>query len=164
MRILVPVRPGGTFEAKTKALGARLQPSGSMPVLLTGAITVELTTIDTGIELRNRHLRENYLEITKGPGFDKAVLSEIRVTGAASEAFRGHSDFTATLLLHGVKGSVSGLCEIRPAATGVLVQASFSLGLSDFGIEPPQYMGVGVANKLLVKVTFSAAPSREAGQ
>lgn len=163
VRISVPLRPGGAFEARTSALVGELRASGSTPVLLTGRLVVDLATIDTGIGLRNRHLRENYLEIAK-EGFDEAVLSEVRVAAASSAAFRGKSGFTATLLLHGVKQTVSGECEIRDSAPGVLVQATFPLGLRDFGIEPPQYMGVGVGNKLLVRVEFRAAPAHGAGQ
>jgi polyisoprenoid-binding protein YceI len=164
VRISVPLRPGGAFEARSSGLAGELRATGSTPVLLTGTIAVDLTTIDTGIGLRNRHLRENYLEIAKGDGFDKAVLSEVHVAAAASAAFRGKSGFTATLLLHGVKQSVSGECEIRDSAPGVLVQATFPLGLRDFGIEPPQYMGVGVGNRLLVRVELHAAAAQGAGQ
>ena len=164
VRISVPLRPGGAFEARTSALAGELRASGSAPVLLTGAIAVDLATIDTGIGLRNRHLRENYLEVAKGEGFDKAVLSEVRVAAADSAAFRGKSGFTATLLLHGVKQGVSGECEIRDSASGVRVQAIFPLGLRDFGIEPPQYLGVGVGHKLLVRVELDAAPAHGARQ
>jgi hypothetical protein len=40
------------------------------------------------------------------------------------------------------------------------VTATFPLSLTDFGIEPPQYMGVGVGNRLVVKVSFLAAVAR----
>lgn len=162
VRISVPLRPGGAFEARTSALGGELRASGSRPVLLTGTVTLDLTTIDTGIGLRNRHLREKYLEVAKGDGYDKALLSEVHVAAADGVAFRGKSAFSAMLLLHGVKRAVSGECEIRDASPGVEVQAIFSLGLRDFGIEPPEYLGVGVGNKLLVKVELRAAPG--AGQ
>lgn len=158
VRISVPLRPGGAFEAKTAALSGRLRAGGSRPVLLSGEITLDLATIDTGIDLRNRHLREKYLQIARGQGFDKAVLTEIGVPEASGTDFRGRSAFTATLLLHGVKGPVSGACEIKADGTAVRVEASFPLTLRDFGIEPPEYMGVGVGNKLLVKVAFSAVP------
>ncbi len=75
---------------------------------LTGEIVVDLATIDTGIALRNQHLRENYLEVAKGRGFDKAVLSEIRVHDADGEEFQGRTAFTGTLLLHGVRAGGGG--------------------------------------------------------
>jgi len=156
VRIAVPLRPGGAFEAKTSSLAGTLALASSQPAVLTGELKVELATIDTGIDLRNRHLRENYLEVSKGPGFDTAVLSEIRLLEANGEGFEGRSNFAGSLRLHGVSRSVAGSAEIRREAAGVRVAATFPLALTDFGIEPPQYMGVGVANKLIVKVAFTA--------
>lgn len=164
VRISVPLRPGGAFEAKSAALSGSLRAAGARPVLLSGEVVLDLATIDTGIELRNRHLRENYLEVAKGAGFDKAVLSAIRVAEADGEGFRGRSAFTATLLLHGVKGQVGGSAEIRAAGNGVRVEATFPLTLTDFGITPPEYMGVGVGSKVLVRVTILAAPVAGGGE
>jgi polyisoprenoid-binding protein YceI len=158
VRIAVPLRPGGAFEARTSSLAGTLTLSVAQPVLLAGELSVDLATIDTGIALRNRHLRENYLEIAKGPGFDKAVLSELRLHDAKGEGFEGRSAFTATLRLHGLSRPVTGTTEIRREGTGVRVTASFPLTLTDFGIEPPQYMGVGVGNRLIVRVAFTAVP------
>jgi polyisoprenoid-binding protein YceI len=158
VRITVPVKPGGAFEAKTTALSGTLTLGTSSPVLLKGEISVDLATIDTGIGLRNQHLREKYLEISRGRGFDQAVLSEIRLSQADGEGFQGKTPFAGKLLLHGVSRDVAGTAEIRREGTANLVEASFPLTLTDFGIEPPEYLGVGVANKLLVKVRFSATP------
>jgi polyisoprenoid-binding protein YceI len=164
VRVVVPVRPGGAFEARTSSLGGTLTLSASTPVILTGDITVDLATIDTGIALRNQHLRENYLQLAKGPGFDKAVLSGIRVNDADGAGFQGRTGFTGTLLLHGVRREVAGTGEIRREGSAARVEASFPLTLTDFGVQPPEYLGVGVANKLLVKVVFTATPTRGTGE
>jgi polyisoprenoid-binding protein YceI len=164
VRVIVPVRPGGAFEARTSSIGGTLTLSGSRPAILAGEITVDLTNIDTGIALRNQHLRENYLEVAKGRGFDKAVLSEIRVNDADGAGFLGRTGFTGTLLLHGVRREVAGTGEIRREGKAARVEASFPLTLTDFAVQPPEYMGVGVANKLLVKVSFTATPARGPGE
>jgi polyisoprenoid-binding protein YceI len=127
-------------------------------VLLKGEISVDLATIDTGIGLRNQHLREKYLEIARGRGFDQAVLSEIRLAQADGEGFQGETGFAGKLLLHGVSREVAGTAKIQRQGPDARVEASFPLTLTDFGIEPPEYLGVGVANKLLVKVRFTATP------
>ena len=158
VRITVPMRPGGAFEAKTTSLSGTLTLGTSKPALLKGEITVDLATIDTGIGLRNQHLRDKYLEISRGRGFDKAVLSEVRLDQADGEGFQGKTGFTGKLLLHGVSRDVAGTGEIRREGSETRVEASFPLTLTDFGIEPPEYLGVGVANKLLVKVRFTATP------
>ena len=158
VRILVPLKPGGAFEAKTSALSGALTPGSSRPLEVAGEIELDLTTIETGISLRDRHLRENYLEVSRGQGFDKAVLSKIVLSEGDGAGFRGKTDFSASLLLHGVTGPVAGKGEILDAASGVKVEAEFVLTLTDFGIEPPQYMGVGVSDRLVVKVSFGARP------
>jgi len=159
VRITVPLRPGGAFEAKTTSLSGTVTPGAGRPLALDGEISVDLGTIDTGIALRNQHLREKYLEVARGAGFDKAVLSEIRLGGADGEAFQGRTAFTGALLLHGSKRAVSGTAEIRREGAAARVDASFPLTLTDFGIEPPEYLGVGVANRIIVKVLFSATPT-----
>ena len=161
LHILVPLKPGGAFAATTPSLTGTLTLDQAKPARLTGDISTDLATIDTGIALRNQHLREKYLEVAKGKGFDKAVLSEIQLTGAEGEAFEGRTAFTGMLLLHGVKHLVEGTAEVRRDGLGRRVHAEFPLILTDFGITPPEYLGVGVASKLLVKVQFTATPARE---
>ncbi len=162
VRVTVPLRPGGAFEARGSGLAGTVTPAGSRPVRLGGELSLDLTGLDTGITLRNQHLREKYLEVARGRGFDHAVLSEIAVNDAAGPEFDGRSAFAGSLLLHGVKRAVSGTAEIRRAAGGARVDASFPITLTDFGIEPPEYLGVGVANKVIVRVQLTVAPARGA--
>jgi len=164
VHILVPLKPGGAFTATTPSLSGTLTLEQAKPARLTGEISMDLATIDTGISLRNRHLREKYLEVAKGKGFDRAVLSEIHLNDADSEAFEGRTAFTGHLLLHGVKHPVEGTAEIRREGLGRRVRAEFTLVLTDFGITPPEYLGVGVASKLLVRAQFSAMPAPESGK
>lgn len=163
VRVTVPLRPGGAFEAKTTSLGGTVTVGAGRPLPLTGDLAVDLATVDTGIDLRNRHLREKYLELARGTGFDRAVLSDLRLSDADSDAFRGRTAFTAFLLLHGVRQPVSGTGEIRAEGPTFRVDASFPLTLTDFGITPPEYLGVGVANRLLVTVRFTARPVDKSG-
>ena len=158
VRVVVPLKPGGAFEAKTSSLSGTLTlgSGAAKPTSLKGELSVELTTIDTGISLRNQHLREKYLQVAKGTGFDKASFSEIRVSEATGGEFEGRSAFTGSLVLHNMKRQVTGTAEIRRLGTSVRVEATFPVTLTDFGIEPPEYLGVGVANRVMVKVQFSA--------
>jgi len=160
VKVLVPLKPGGAFAATTPSLGGTLTLEGSKPVRLAGEASIDLSTIDTGIALRNQHLRDTYLEVAKGEGYNKAVLSDIQVADAAGETFDGTSAFTGSMLLHGVKRPVSGTVEIHFEGTSRRVRAEFPLILTDFGVAPPEYLGVGVGSKLLVKVSLLATPVR----
>jgi polyisoprenoid-binding protein YceI len=162
VQVTVPLKPGGAFQATTTAIRGSATLAGVKPAHLTGEIAVDLSTIDTGIGLRNQHLRENYLEVGKGAGFDKAVLSDIHLADVDKEAFQGSTAFTATLLLHGVKREIAGKADLRTEGTARRVRAEFPLTLTDFAVAPPEYLGVGVGTRLLVKVTLTATPSGEA--
>lgn len=164
LKVTVPLKPGGAFEAKSTSLSGSLAAGAGKPMPLTGEIALDLLTIDTGIALRNQHLREKYLELGKGPRFEKAVLSDLRLDDADGEGFQGRTGFTGKLLLHGVEHPISGTAEIRRSGAGVSVEASFPVTLTDFGVEPPMYLGVGVASRLLVKVQLTLAPSGGAGR
>ena len=158
VKILVPLKPGGAFAATTNALTGTLTLEGAKPARLVGDVSVDLSTIDTGIGLRNQHLRENYLEVAKGEGYDKAVLSEIQLAEASGESFDGTTPFTGTLLLHGVKRPVAGTAEIHSEGLSRRVRAEFPVELTEWAVKTPSYLGVGVGNRLLVKVNLTATP------
>jgi polyisoprenoid-binding protein YceI len=134
------------------------------PASLSGELSVDLSTLDTGIELRNTHLRETYLEIGKGAEFASAVLSAVRLDKAGTSAFRGQTPFAGTLLLHGVRRPVAGQAEIRPEGNDVRVVASFPLRIDDYGIAPPRYLGVGVKNEVQVKISLQVTPAPAAAE
>jgi polyisoprenoid-binding protein YceI len=150
-----PMTVGGTFDAKTSALSGTLTASGR-PSAFDGTLAVDLRMLDTGISLRNDHLREKYLEVDKGTGYDQAVLSDIVLQGLNPEAPAGKGSFTGSLTLHGVKKTVTGPVEIRQAGTGWRVRASFPVMLPDYNIDKPRYLGVGVKDTVQVSVTFTA--------
>jgi polyisoprenoid-binding protein YceI len=158
VKILVPLKPGGAFAASTTALSGTLTLEGAKPARLVGDVSMDLTTIDTGIALRNQHLKENYLEVAKGEGYNKAVLSDIQLPDVSGETFDGTTPFTGTMLLHGVKHQVAGTAEIHSEGTSRRVRAEFPLVLTDWSVSPPEYLGVGVGSRLLVKVTLTATP------
>jgi len=158
VRITCPMTVGGSFEAKSSALtgGLSVDPESA---ILTGELSVDLKTLDTGISLRNQHMLENYLEIGKGDGFDKATLTNVDV-GSMASGVEGQKTVTARLRLHGVTQAVSGRATVSSRASSVRVDASFPLRISDYNIADPRYLGVGVKNDVTVKVLFTATPGR----
>jgi polyisoprenoid-binding protein YceI len=154
--VLCPVTVGGSFEARTKAIAGRLALDQTQPGTLSGELHVDLQTLDTGISLRNTHLRENYLEVGKGDGFDRAVLSAIVVSGADLASGSGKGTFKGVLALHGQRKPVGGEVRLTPAGGHVKVDATFPVQLPEFGIAKPRYLGVGVRDQVQVRVRFVA--------
>ena len=158
IRVICPLTVGGLFETNTTAISGTVSPEAAPPGALGGEIRVDLASLDTGIELRNTHLREKYLEVARGAEFANAVLSAVRLDKADAPTFRGQTPFTGTLLLHGTRRSVAGQADIHPEGQDVRVVASFPVRLDDYGIAPPRYLGVGVKNEVQVKVSLVATP------
>jgi polyisoprenoid-binding protein YceI len=158
--VVCPLTIGGSFEAKTRSLAGRLSESSSNPDALDGTLRVDLATLDTGIGLRNSHLRDRYLEVRRGEGFTHAVLSDI-VLGAAVRTAAGRTRFTGSLTVHGVSRPVEGTAVLTPAGGAMRVEATFPVRLPDHEIPKPRYLGVGVEDDVRVTVTFTAADARE---
>src|SRR5919199_129659 len=153
--VVCPMTIGGSFEAKTSAVSGTVTPAGGGAV--KGVLSVELMNLDTGISLRNRHLRNNYLEVQKGPEFSTAKLENIKV-----EKLPGKTTFTGTMTLHGQKHDVSGTADVQQDGKGYKVQATFPLQISAFQIPEPTYLGVGVKDEITVQVNLVAAPASAA--
>ena len=149
---------GGSFDAATSSLSGVLRPSASDAAAFSGELRVDLATLDTGIDLRNRHLRDDYLEVERGPDFRQAVLSGI-VLGEPPPAGGGRSRtrFSGFLALHGVRRAIEGEAELRRRGRRIQVEAVFRLSLEAFGIPPPRYLGIGVRDAVEVTVRFDAA-------
>ena len=115
VRVICPMTIGGSFDAKTTALKGVLTAGAGGTGAFDGSLAVDLRTLDTGIDLRNSHLRENYLEVNKGPAFESATLSEIDVKGFTEESTHARTTFAGLLTPHGVSRRIAGW--ICPACT-----------------------------------------------
>lgn len=152
--VLCPLTIGGDFEATTKSVSGDVAITPNDAQSVKGEVSVDLRSLDTGISLRNRHLRSNYLEVEKGPTFAAARLRDIRV-----EKLAGKTTFRGMLTLHGESRPVSGTANIEPNGGGYRVVATFPVRISDFRIPEPTYLGVGVKDEVVVRVNLSAAPA-----
>jgi polyisoprenoid-binding protein YceI len=155
IRVVCPLTVGGSFEAKSTAITGTWRPADDSAAGV-GQLVVDLATLDTGIQLRNEHLRDVYLEVGKGEGYARAVLSQIRVDGIDAQSLSGRGTFSATLLLHGQSLPVTGRADLKRNGDAVDVRAEFPVGLPKYGIAKPRYLGVGVKDEVTVRVTFSA--------
>jgi len=155
--VMCPLTVGGSFEAKTKNLSGDVTPASDEQGAVRGALKVELQTLETGIGIRDRHMKNNYLEVEKGPEFSTAMIEDIRV-----EKMAGKTVFTAMLSLHGQKKKVTGAAELQQKDGSIKVQAQFPLKVSDFDIPAPTYLGVGVRDEIQIKVSLMATASSTA--
>ena len=144
-----------------KIHGKGTGPGGTLTVSdhsVSGSLAVDLASLETGISLRDRHLKEEYLQVDRYPQarltlshLDVSLLPEGATFGAVAVPFEGR------LLLHGVEKPVRGQAKVSRHDSRLTVSAQFSINLGDFGVGVPKYMGITVAEKVDVKAAFSAA-------
>ncbi len=121
---------------------------------LSGVATIKLDSFDTGIDLRNRHMKEKYLETAKFPEA-KISLKPIKLSGEAVNPVQEYSGpFTATMELHGVSKEISGVAKLKKEKDLWSGNYEFSFELSDYGIDIPSYLGIKVSKTVKVNVDF----------
>lgn len=108
--------------------------------LISGVINFDLKSLDTGIELRDEHMKDKYLQVAT---HSIATLTLKDVKSAA-----GEFNFTGVMKLHGVERKVSGIAQLSDSK----LVAILKLKLSDYEIEIPSFQGITVADEVTVKV------------
>lgn len=142
--------PGGevTLEKKDKAYS------------LSGEATFDLDALDTGIGMRDRHMKEKYLET------GKHKIATLKLTDVAVPAETvdkgGEIKTTALLNLHGVEKPVDVAIQIAGDGDALKGVSRFKIKLSDYGIEIPKFSGVTVADD--VDVTAETRLARPAAR
>lgn len=126
-----------------------------------GEITVDLTSLDTGIALRNEHMRAQ-IEADKYPKATFKVKSLKAPALKANDSVSGTA--TGDFTLHGVTKAITVPVtlhylpedpqnpEYRPG-DWVNFSSNFNIKLSDYGIPLPKpMMGVKVSNDLAIQI------------
>jgi len=117
---------------------------------------VDLASLDTGISLRNRHMRENYLETDEHPyaTFDAAV-DRIEASDGGRFRVTATGDFSA----HGVARRRTLTCEVAPEGGSYRVECVFPVLLQDHGISIPRLMFMKLAPEVRLELQFRIRPA-----
>jgi hypothetical protein len=149
----------GTSEASFRAWGpAGMQIIGRTPDLTVSEeadhvkIDVSLTRLTTGIDLRDHHMRDKYLEVGRFPNAELTIdRKALKLSGDAS------ADAPATLKLHGQSRIVTIHYTSHPSGSVFQVYGAVHLDMTDYGIEQPSYLGVKVKPEVDVTVHFDVS-------
>jgi polyisoprenoid-binding protein YceI len=140
------------FDGKTNNLSGTIVADPAKPCAASVELTVDMSSLDTRVALRNREMRELYLETSKFPTATFKSLSvaapesignnqptEIKVTG----------DFT----LHGVTKRMTIPVRVVLIPDGrIHVTSMFSVKLPEFGINVPKNILVTVNDEVPVRL------------
>lgn len=117
-------------------------------------VTVPLANLKTGIDLRDKHMREKYLQVSQFP------TAELEVSRASlnlpADGSNAAGTGKGTMKIHGTSKPISFKYTARRAGATYQVTGNVQLNMKDFGIEVPSYMGVSVKPDVDVEVKFTA--------
>jgi polyisoprenoid-binding protein YceI len=112
---------------------------------------VDLSALDTGIGLRNRHMRENYLETDKYPYASYSGKLD-RVSVNDDGAFLVQS--SGKLSIHGVEQAHSIVCRVTREGSTYRIQCEFAVQLPDFSIDVPSFMFLKISETIELALDF----------
>jgi hypothetical protein len=118
---------------------------------LSGVTKFVLDQLDTGIGLRNQHMKEKYLQTKEFPKAELTILTAAVDPGFENSMSNGEKPFLGRLKLHGKEQNVSGIFSVSKG----IVMAKFTLKVTDYGIEIPSYLGVTVTDSVDVSVNLA---------
>ncbi len=119
---------------------------------------VDLASLDTGIGLRNRHMRDEYLETDKYPfaSYGGTLTSAVQnADGSISIKSRG------TFKLHGVEKKIELDGLLVKTEQGYKASSQFSVKLEDYKIERPQLMMMKIGDTIELDVQFYTTKVQE---
>ena len=114
------------------------------------SVTVTLANVDTGIALRNKHMREKYLEVGKYP------VTTLSVERSSLRFDSGTATATGALTLHGKTKAIPFSYTVVKRGAALDVVGRTRIDMRDFGVDVPSYLGVSVKPEVDVVVSFTA--------
>lgn len=141
-----------SFEGRTRAVTGWIKLDS--PETIAWHIEVDLADLDTGIGLRNRHMRENHLHTDE---FPTAVFEGEQVIGSETTL-----SLVGNLTLHGVTVERTIEVQMTQLPDGDLTaSAEFGISLADHEIPRPGFLMMKLADVQQLRVRLLARPTTE---
>jgi polyisoprenoid-binding protein YceI len=124
-----------------------------------GEVHVQLATLKTGNDMRDRHMRENHLETDR---FPEAVftLTQLAIpAGSLADGKRTPVHVTGQLKLHGVEKTIEPetyLTYTDGDKPTLKIESLFPVTLDDYSISRPQFLVLRLAKTQQVSVVLRA--------
>lgn len=140
------------FDGKTNNLNGKIVADPAKPSAASVELTVDMSSLDTGVALRNREMRELYLETSK---FPTATFKSVSVAAPESIGNNQPTEIKVTgdFTLHGVTRRITIPVRVVLIPDGRIHATSmFSVKLPEFGIHVPKNILVTVNDEVPVRL------------
>ena len=114
--------------------------------------TIKMTSIDTGIELRNHHMCDKFAECEKYP---TATLTIERSALPIPTTEEKKVSIPGTFNAHGVDQPTTVDMTVKPGKNGWEIDGSFKFNSTNHGIAIPNYLGVTVYPDMVGHAKFT---------
>lgn len=125
-------------------------------------IHLDLASLDTGLSLRNKHMRENHLETRIFPEAVFTLNTLFIPTGSLQPGERTAVKVSGALALHGVTREIAPETHLTLSSGGdeLRIESSFSISLKDHQIKRPEFLVMKLADEQKIEVKLVARRSR----
>ena len=124
---------------------------------ILGEFKVALADLTTGIELRDKHMKEKYLEVSKFPEASFTIskialpaqfLTERKVFSAVP--------FEGKMKIKNTEKDIAGTADVDTTdGTQIKVSTEFKTGISQYQIDIPTNLGIKVADEVIIKTSMN---------
>ena len=141
-----------SFDGKTRDVVGTIVADAASPAAGTVQLTINIDSLDTGVSLRNKEMRERFLQTDK---FGTATFKSVSVAGPPSVAPNQPVDISVTgdLTLHGVTKRMTIPVRVVLIPDGrIHATSSFKIHMPAFGISVPHNLLVTVNDDVPVRL------------
>lgn len=141
---------------KINGSGAKL--IGNIEILanqVKGEFKVLLKDLTTGIELRDKHMKEKYLEVDK---FPEAIFTiskiDLPTDFLIQKKLFSAVPFEGKIKIKGVDQEIKGNADVDTTGSLIIIKTEFKSQISSFHIDIPSYLGIKVADEVTIKTAM----------
>jgi polyisoprenoid-binding protein YceI len=146
-----------TFEGKTDQISGHFSFDPSDPgSILSGEITVDMTTLKTGRKKRDKHMYKNHLHVEEFPTSVFTADNIVELKSSDGDAL--NLSISGIFKLHGVENEITPEINAKWIVPGeeLDVTATFKVKLPDYDIPRPSFLVMKVAEEQEIEVKFRA--------
>jgi len=115
-------------------------------------VTVSMKDLETGIGLRDRHMREKYIQVDKFP--DATLVVPDASLKAPADGKSASGEGKGKFTVHGVTRDCTFKYDISCAGGTCKVKGTAPVNFNEHGIKVPSYMGITVKPDIEIRAEF----------
>lgn len=117
-------------------------------------VTVGLKDLETGIDLRDKHMREKYIDVEKYP--EATLVVPLDQVKWPEDGKSGEGEAKGTFGMHGKTKEISFKYKISNTGGTYAIDGEAPVNFKEFDINVPSYMGITVKPDITVFAKFNA--------